>query len=273
MALKDKFFPLYVGDYARDTFHLTTEEHGAYLLLLMASWSQNGRLSDDKKELAAITKTSPEKWRTLAPKMRAFFVVENGEWIHPRVAKEAEKAENQMLKKSEAGKKGAASRWQNDASAIRIPLAKRCNRHRPSPSPSPSPIDQDQSQTHIGHRNDDRSVPSKPASKYSESFEKHFWSIYPRKAGKRAAWGAWQRIKKSGGVTVGEISDALKSNLEKNPEWKRGIIPNPLTWLNQGRWEDDLSTIPDGTRRALRPRSGAGEVNYSEGIDGEGKFK
>lgn len=69
-----------------------------------------------------------------------------------------------------------------------------------------------------------------------------FWAIYPRKVGKGAARKVWQKLKPSA-----ELTETLLSavNIQRNSEqWQKEngqYIPNPATWLNQERWEDDVN--------------------------------
>ncbi len=82
-----------------------------------------------------------------------------------------------------------------------------------------------------------------------------FWKLYPKKVGKQAAKNSWKRIKPNA-----ELFDRILAAVQKaknSAQWIRNngqYIPNPATWLNQGRWDDDLepaaasgSTAPQGS--------------------------
>jgi len=68
-----------------------------------------------------------------------------------------------------------------------------------------------------------------------------FWQAYPRKVGKAAALAAWRKRKPP--------LDAVLAALvwqTKGEQWTRDggqYVPNPATYLNQGRWEDEPTTV------------------------------
>lgn len=66
-----------------------------------------------------------------------------------------------------------------------------------------------------------------------------FWQYYPKKVGKKEACKAWEKAKDR--PEIGTI--ILSLDLAKQSEqWKKDngqFIPNPSTWLNQGRWADE----------------------------------
>lgn len=77
-------------------------------------------------------------------------------------------------------------------------------------------------------------------STYSADFEK-FWTIYPSKVGKGKAYESWQKLKPSPELQAKMIEAVKKQSL--SPKWadENGkYIPNPATWLNQRRWDDNL---------------------------------
>lgn len=83
-----------------------------------------------------------------------------------------------------------------------------------------------------------------PAQGFTE-----FWELYPRKVGKGAAEKAWEKIK-PGKTLSGMIFQAIEC-AKKSAEWnKEGgrYIPNPATWLNQKRWEDQLTPESKNSR-------------------------
>ncbi len=100
--MKRAWMPLYVGDYLGDTGHLSTTQHGAYLLLMMHYW-RKGELPEDDKQLAAITKLPLRVWQDSRETLQAFFY--EG-WHHKRIDTELARMEKVSAKRSEAGFKG-----------------------------------------------------------------------------------------------------------------------------------------------------------------------
>lgn len=71
------------------------------------------------------------------------------------------------------------------------------------------------------------------------AFDK-FWEVYPKKVGKEAARKAFAKVK----VPLETLIAAIEKQ-KKSKQWtkeKGQYIPHPATWLNQGRWEDELET-------------------------------
>jgi uncharacterized protein YdaU (DUF1376 family) len=79
------YMRLYVGDYLADTTHLSTLEHGAYLLIIMAYWRNDGPLPDDDKKLARLVGMSPREWSRMRPTIADLFQVTAGQWRHKRI--------------------------------------------------------------------------------------------------------------------------------------------------------------------------------------------
>ena len=150
----DIWMPIYIGDYLADTSRLTTEQHGAYLLLLMDYW-RSGRLPDDDNILAQVCKLPLDKWIIHRGVLQGFFDISNGEWIHSRVEKELGNSKDkkmEQLKKSILGnfkKYGSidervhqdpvlAEWWEN---LSHRESHKDSPKDPSSPSPSPSPLE------------------------------------------------------------------------------------------------------------------------------------
>ncbi len=65
-----------------------------------------------------------------------------------------------------------------------------------------------------------------------------FWSMYPVKAAKKSCWLKW--VKSNLDPLADEIIEKLSQQIKKDDAWSRGYIPNPLTYINQERWNDEI---------------------------------
>lgn len=88
---------------------------------------------------------------------------------------------------------------------------------------------------------------AKPADHSMTPTEKRFnefWTAYPKKVGKKAAEAIWKRLKPDA-----ELHDRIMTAIGRarvTEQWTRDggrYIPNPATWLNQGRWDDEYGEV------------------------------
>lgn len=73
------WMPIHVADYLTSTSHLSTAEHGAYLLLVMHYWKNSGLPVEDHR-LALICRMSPAEWSDSRGTLAEFFDVVDGAW-------------------------------------------------------------------------------------------------------------------------------------------------------------------------------------------------
>ena len=100
--------PLFTDAFIADTTHLTAEETGAYLMLLMVAWRRPGcSLPDDDTSLARWARVSAKTWTRIRPRVMAFWSLgEDGEWTQSRLSQEQLRASQRASVARENGTRG-----------------------------------------------------------------------------------------------------------------------------------------------------------------------
>lgn len=143
MSKVETWMPWYIDKYLGDTTNLTTEQHGAYCLLLMSMWKKQGVLPNDNKQLAPIAKLSLGKWKSYRPVLIQFFrITDDGIGLtQKRVSKELTRAQTISEGRSKAGKEGAARKWERHDERMAFEMAngvanaKQTGKQNDAPSP------------------------------------------------------------------------------------------------------------------------------------------
>lgn len=74
-----------------------------------------------------------------------------------------------------------------------------------------------------------------------------FWQSYPKKIGKGAAEKSWNKIKPDKDLFEKMLFAIYQAKHSRQWQKDNGqYIPNPSTWLNQKRWEDELQENTTG---------------------------
>lgn len=103
--------PLFTDAYIADTQHLTNEEHGVYLRLLMFAWrSPDCALPEDDRRLAIMVGVTAKKWASLKVAVMAFWTLTDAGWQQSRLVHERERVAAIVAQRSEAGTASATAR-------------------------------------------------------------------------------------------------------------------------------------------------------------------
>lgn len=176
---------------------------GAYIFLLCEAWTRPmcslPASQADLMRLARWTGTTEEFF----PVLQCFEPLkgDRSRLINHRLKREWDQAHATVKALSEAGKRGAQIKQQL---------------HQQQPKPT----------NKLSVRKD-----------RTDDFEQ-FWLAYPKKIGKKDALKAWSKASDKPEIRM--ILDAIVRS-QSSPQWTKEqgqFIPNPATWLNQGRWTD-----------------------------------
>jgi hypothetical protein len=194
---------LYTSDYLADTAHLTTEEHGAYLLLLMNYWQRGKPLDNTDGRLAHVARLSAERWKAVEPILAEFFMIEGTTWVQARIERDLDKIRDKSSKLAANGSIGGSKK---QANAKQMPI----------------------------YEEEEEDKEEDEDNKKISSFDA-FWTAYPRKTAKGAATAAWVKALKK--ATAEEIIKAAHAYRD-DPNREEGFTAHASTWLNQERWLD-----------------------------------
>lgn len=133
--------PLWTDAYLGDTRHLTTLEHGAYLLLMMTAWrTPDCRLPDNDKLLARWAGLGPRQWQQIKPQVMQFWHLDEGHWVQKRLSKEAVWVRKSATANKERASLGGKAKALKDRAK---PLLEADEKHasgmQPTPTPTPTP--------------------------------------------------------------------------------------------------------------------------------------
>ena len=210
------YYQFHIGDYKSHTHHLSLLEDLAYRRLLDFYFLHEKPIKHRDVARQIGMREHEEDVMTV---LNEFFISTEDGFVSPRADKEIK----QYKEFAEAGKRGAAKRWGTppNGEAISPPNATpiATNNHKPLT---------------INHK----PITNKPKTKLLESDEfLQFWNAYPKKVGKDKALESWNKTRPN----IEEVLKALDWQVKSDQWFKNGgqFIPNPTTYLNQGRWKDE----------------------------------
>lgn len=257
------YYNRHIGDYAKQTAHLTFAEDGAYNRMLDYYYSSEHPLPLDREILYRKVRARNKSERLLIDQILTEFFHESADGWHKNrcdqeiiAAREAgeenaakkenekERQRRHRLRRKELYEQlrghGIVPKWDVTIDQLEALLSQALERDCNAPvTRTATAVPIANSQVPI------TSTKSKPLSDKSDESPEFlkFWKSYPRKEAKQSALKAWSKLRLANG-DFEHIMQALES-FKLCEQWTKDdgkFIPHPATWINKKRWEDEQPT-------------------------------
>lgn len=236
MANNYPYFPFYVSDFDGDTRHMSVESIGIYIRLLIYQWT-NGKIPGSEPMMVRIAGCGHdqfmESWENEIG--QCFEKFEDGpvtSYRNKRLQIERDKVLAATEQRRQAGKKSGESR-------------RKTSKKQPHRTGVPFPFEREGNETATIQSHNHNQSKDKPTSRFEE-----FWQAYPKKTGKKPCSAKWKARRLD--RLADQILENVRERIEGDSQWLRGFVPNPLTFINQDRWDDPIQeeTAGEKTQRS-----------------------
>lgn len=263
MAAPLPFLRLFPAEYLADTQHLTTEQHGAYFLLILNYWQTGKALDNTDERLYIVAGLSRTRWKSVRVALAPFFKInKNNQWRHGRIEYELSKALEKSHKTSYAGQESA--RKKKNRELTRIERKKGASESTDVGTSVTTPVPTDGQHLRNKTETDTRHQTQLVITPEIEISFEEFWLSYPKQpkgvGSKKSAKTKYAKITQT--VDPGILLEGLNRFILTKPDV--GFIPYVTTWLNGERWNDEVlalaNTAPANLPHAKTTDLKTGEV-------------
>ena len=216
---------------------------GIWIDLLCAMWfaRERGRLEGTPRSLARLARCTAQEMIRAIKELRASGAASVTCNANVTLCNTDVTLENRRMMRDEK---------------VRLQTRLRVDKHRAKPcnAPSNAEVTPPSAVSAVSaSATDCKTKPKTPAAK-PPGFDE-FYAAYPRKVAKIVARRAWVKAKDK--PPLDAILKALEAQKASEAWTKDGgqYIPHPATWLNQGRWDDEVDNAqrPQSQSDYLRP--------------------
>jgi uncharacterized protein YdaU (DUF1376 family) len=163
--------PLFTDAFLADTGHLSAQETGAYLLLIMMAWRlPECRVPDDDAKLCRWARVDKRTWQRIKPAVMEFWILEGGFWTQKRLSKERDHVSKRADVARQNGKQGGRPKSLENNNTGNPEGSSRVSQTK-APNPSPNPKEEEEKKDAVAVATG-ADAPSDPAAAERELFQR-----------------------------------------------------------------------------------------------------